>query len=188
MLEENPELQLEKDQGSTRVENTQAEEDIRPTPCYFKMATIKNVDKAEKVIYLNVQSECSPTCQCGDGCATNMKAARLVDEIVGVKSPFTRCGSHAASGSLKRLCTSQTMCNDDAKALYENLRALLKHFSMSNKSTDLLNKALDTLEMNNIHILNWGSTRMAGFLNACIQSSKIIIPFLDTIITMKIPS
>ena len=54
---------------------------------------------------------------------------------------------------------------------------------MSPKSTELLNNAISAMEMNDIHLLNWGSTRMAGFLDACMQASKIIVPFLDTIIS-----
>ena len=42
------------------------------------------------------------------------------------------------------------------------------------------------MEMNNIHNLGWGSTRMARFLDAFVQASKILVPLLDTIITMKI--
>ena len=109
-----------------------------------------------------------------------MKGARLVAEKIGLKATFTRCSSHAVSGTIRILC------DDNAKSLYNNLKALLKHFSMSNKSSELINNALSALEMNNIHILNWGSTRMAGFLDACLQSSKVIVPLLDTIITMKI--
>ena len=66
--------------------------------------------------------------------------------------------------------------------LYENLKALLKHFCQSPKSIEMLHEALNMLEMNNIHLLNWGSTRMAAFLDACIQVSNIIVPFLDTVI------
>ena len=80
------------------------------------------------------------------------------------------------------------MCEQNAKSLFENLKALLKHFSQSNKSTGILNKSLAALEMNSIHILNWGSTRMAGFLDACLQASKIIVPLLDTIISAGIRS
>ena len=54
---------------------------------------------------------------------------------------------------------------------------------MSPKSTELLNNALSAMEMNDIHFLNWGSTRMADFLDACMQASKVIVPFLDTIIS-----
>ena len=53
--------------------------DIYPKPpSYFKLATIKNANKEEKVIHLEVQSENVPTC--GDGCATNIKAAYLVSK------------------------------------------------------------------------------------------------------------
>ena len=57
---------------------------------------------------------------------------------------------------------------------------------MSPKSTELLNNAISAMEMNDIHLLNWGSTRMAGFLDACMQASKIIVLFLDTIISSSI--
>ena len=57
---------------------------------------------------------------------------------------------------------------------------------MSPKSTELLNNAISAMEMNDIHLLNWGSSRMAGFLDACMQASKIIVPFLDTIISSSI--
>ena len=52
---------------------------------------------------------------------------------------------------------------------------------MSPKSTEFLGKALRTLEMNSVHVLNWGSTRMAGFVYACKQSCDITIPFVDTL-------
>ena len=52
---------------------------------------------------------------------------------------------------------------------------------MSPKSTELLNNALSAMEMNGMHLLNWGSTRMAGFFDACMQALKIIVPFLGTI-------
>ena len=48
---------------------------------------------------------------------------------------------------------------------------------MSPKSTELLNNALNILEQNNIHMLVWGGTSMAGFFDGCKQSSSILIPF-----------
>ena len=74
----------------------------------------------------------------------------------------------------------------DAKGLYENLKALLKYFSLSPKGSEMLHEALNMLEMNDIHLLHWASTRMAGFLDACIQASNIIVPFLDTVISGSI--
>ena len=55
-------------------------------------------------------------------------------------------------------------------------------FSQSPK----IREPLNMLEMNDIHLLNWGSPRMAGFLDACMQASNIIILFLDTVISGSI--
>ena len=35
-------------------------------------------------------------------------------------------------------------------------------------------------------MLNWGSTCMAGFMDACVQASEILIPFLDTLVAGNI--
>ena len=77
------------------------------------------------------------------------------------------------------------MSDPDAVTLYNCLRKILKHFSVSTKSTELLNNALNILEQNKIHMLVWGGTRMAGFLDGCKQSSSILIPFLDTLTAGK---
>ena len=74
------------------------------------------------------------------------------------------------------------MADSNVTDLYENLRKLLKHFSMSPKSTELLNDALNILEQNDIHMMVWGGTRMSGFLDACRQASSIIVAFLDTLV------
>ena len=89
------------------------------------------------------------------------------------------CASHAASGTVRRTTTSATMSDPDAVLFYNLFRKILKHFSMSPKSPELLNNALNVLEQNDIHLLVWGGTRMAGFLDACKQSSAILVPFLD---------
>ena len=47
-------------------------------------------------------------------------------------------------------------------------------------------EAINMLEINDIKPLNWDSTRMAGFLDASIQASNIILPFLDTAISASI--
>ena len=79
-----------------------------------------------------------PASVCGDGCGVNMKGSRLLEEMNGIKSAFTRCSSHAPFGTIRRLCTSKNMCHSDAQALYENLRKVLKHISKSPKSSELL--------------------------------------------------
>ena len=100
-----------------------------------------------------------------------MKAARLQNDTYGIKSPISKCYSHLASGTIRRMCTSVNSSQEDAKNLYGNLHSILRHFAMSLKSTQLLSSTLDVLEMSNIHILNWWSTRMAGFMDACSQAS-----------------
>ena len=42
--------------------------------------------------------------QCGDGCKVNINGAKLVEENLGVKSPFPRCASHAAHGKIMKSC------------------------------------------------------------------------------------
>ena len=64
-----------------------------------------------------------------------------------------------------------------------HLRSLVK--SMPRTCTRIKER-WKAMEMNDIHLLNGGLTRMAGFLDACVQASKIVVPFLDTIITHQI--
>ena len=91
------------------------------SPSYFKLATLTDVDKQNKVMYLDICSQSMPATQCGNGCTTNMKAAHLITEKIGLNAPFTKCASHAASGTV-RLCTSEAKSDGDAKALYDNLK------------------------------------------------------------------
>ena len=84
------------------------------------------------------------------------------------------------------MCTSVNNSQADATCLYDNLKALLKHFTMNPKSTEFLNNALNALELNSVHMLHWGSTHMADFMYACVQASEILIPFLDTLVAGNI--
>ena len=109
-----------------------------------------------------------------------------MEQLYGVVSPFSNCSSHVASGTIRRAATSETMCDDNIKKLYNALLKVLKHFSKSPKSTELLNDALTLLELNNVHMLVWAGTRMYGFLDGCRQCSDILIPFMDTLVTGNI--
>ena len=51
-----------------------------------------------------MKSENIPVVQCGDGCKVNINGAKLVEENLGVKSPFSRCASHAAHGKIMKSC------------------------------------------------------------------------------------
>ena len=115
-----------------------------------------------------------------------MKANQLATEWYGLAFPQADCSPHATSGTIQGTCTSATMNDPEAVRVYTALRKILKHFSLSAKSTELLNTALDALEQHSIHMLVWGGTRMAGFLDGCKQSSSILVPFLDTLINGKI--
>ena len=180
-------IQLLQDEIANSYNSTITENTIIPTPPnYFNIATLKGINHDNKVIHLEIPSQNIPTSICGDSCSTNKKANRLVTEWYGVMSPEADCSSHAASGTIRRTCTSVTMSDPDASTLYNALRKVLKHFSLSAKSTELLNRALDALEQNNVHMLVWGGTRMAGFLDGCKQSSSILVPFLDTLIVGQI--
>ena len=99
---------------------------------------------------------------------------------------FSNCTSHIASGTIRRTATSETMCDENVKSLYNNLVKVLGHYSMSCKSTELLNNSLTALEMNNIHMLVWGGTRMSGFLDGCAKCSSVLVPLLDTLVTGNI--
>ena len=88
-----------------------------------------------------------------------------------------------ASGTIRRMCASDNSSQENAKNLYDNLHSILRHFAMSPKSTKLLKNTLDALEMSNIHIWNWESTRMADFMEACSLALQIIVSFLDAIVT-----
>ena len=187
MVAEKPHLKDINLQCMVQVEkedNNPSDPILPAIPSFFKIAHLKGI-KDEK-IHLEIDSTYVPTAVCGDGCSVNLKGSRLLESIYGIKSPFSRCASHSSYGTIQRLCTSERSCQLDAKNLYENLRKLLKHFSRSPKSSDLLSNALTAMDMHDVHLLNWGSTRMAGFLDACVQASKILVPFLDTIISNEI--
>ena len=139
-------------------------EDIPPRPQYFKLATLQSIDEASKEIRLVVDPSNIPTVQIGDGCSVNLKAARLVEEQVGINSPFSRCNSHIASGAIRRGTaaskksakpwddadnsapsvrkkTSSEKAKEALSTLAKNLHSVLCHFAASPKSTEILNKA-----------------------------------------------
>ena len=105
---------------------------------YFKIASFKSINSG--TINLEIKSSSVPSCVCGDRCRVNLKASQLLQELFGIKSPFTRCSSHMSYGTIRRLCTSETISQIDAKGLYENLKALLKHFSPSPKSSKMIHE------------------------------------------------
>ena len=134
----------------------------------FKLIELKSINNDK--ILLAVKPENVPTAICGDGCTANTKASRLLKTGYSLKLLFSRCASHASAGTIRQLCTSVNSFQIDATAIYENLSSILKHLANSPRSSKLLNNALKILDMNNIDLFNWGSTRKAGFLDACMCS------------------
>ena len=152
----------------------------------MKIASLKGIDHETKTIHINIKKENVPTVICGDNCATNSKACRIAKDDNGFRAPVGACSSHAASGTIRRITSLKTMNDPEAVKLYNGLRKILQHFSLSRRSTEMLNRALGLLDQNEIHMLVWGKTRMSGFLDGCKQSSSILVPFLDTLIAGQI--
>ena len=158
--------------------------DIMPkTLPYFKIASLKSINSG--TINLEIKSSLVPSWVCGDRCRVNLKASQLLQELFGIKSPFTSCSSHMSYGTIRRLFTSETISQIDAKGLYGNLKALLKHFSQSPKSSKMIHEYVRDKWHPSSQL---GSTHMAGFLDVCIQASNIIVTFLDTIISGSVRS
>lgn len=67
------------------------------------------------------------------------------------------------------------MSHIDTNALCENLRSVLKYFARNLNSSKYLNEVHDILERNDVLLLNWGSTIMSEFLDACNHASSIIL-------------
>ena len=63
------------------------------------------------------------------------------------------------------MCTTATMCHDEAKLLHSNLRSLLMNFHASPKSTEPLNKSLSILNMQEVSNMNWYQSLSLWFKN-----------------------
>ena len=83
----------------------------------------------------------------GDGVAVNRKAARVLLDLYGIKSPDFRCAAHIASGVVKRMATSKTMNVPEITILYETLRTIIKHFEASIKNKEILDQVLENLQL-----------------------------------------
>ena len=158
---------------------SQADVAILPVyPAMFKIACLRGIENNTILLKIK-QNKYSDNnlwrwmcCQC-ERCMST--------DTYGIKSQISKCSSHFTSRTIKKRCTSVNNSQEDATDLHKNLHSILRHFGMSLKSNQLLNNTLDVPEISNIIVLNWESTRMAGFMDVCSQTSKIIVPFLDTI-------
>ena len=124
-----------------------------------------NVDKEEKVIHIGIH-ENMPIANTGDGVSVNIKAARVLRELYGIKSPDFRCAFHISGGVIKRATTSKTINVPELTVLYETIRTVVKHFEGSIKNQEILEQAMENLELSPIHLISWCQTRMGHFLVA----------------------
>ena len=64
----------------------------------------------------------------GDGCAESKYAGDSLATNHGLLSPTTSCSAHAASGSIKRMASSKTMCVEEVVIFASKIRPILRHF------------------------------------------------------------
>ena len=149
----------------TNVRHYFAFQSTLPTPSpYFKLGTVLYVNDNEIRIKMSTKL---PIGNCGDGVSVNQKAARILKDVYGMSTLDFRCSSHATDGSLKRIAKSESMSVEEVKSLYLSLRSVVKHFHCSVKSKELLDKALEMVEIEKgIHLISWCSTRIGHFLTA----------------------
>lgn len=62
----------------------------------------------------------------------------------------------------------------------------MSHVVCSPKTTSLLKESISSLDLPEIQVLNWCSTRMGGFLKACEKVATLIVPLFDTLVTGNI--
>ena len=175
-------------QGPVKAASVDPDAILPKFPHVFKCATVKGFDSEKKILHLVIEGSNYPVIICGDSCATNPSAQQKMEEKYGIKSLFSNCFSHVASDTIRRTATSETMFDENVKKWYNSLIKVLRYFSKSPKSTEMVNRALSALELNNVHMLVWGGTRMGEFLDGCKQCSDILVPFMDTLVTGNIRS
>ena len=75
----------------------------------------------------------------------------------------------------------------EVSMLYERLRTMVKHFESSIKNKELLDKAMEILELQPLHLISWCQTRMGHFLKACKVFNDNMLPAVyDTMYTKGI--
>lgn len=70
--------------------------------------------------------------------------------------------------------------------LYEALRTVILHFTMSVKNKEKLQSCMAILEMKPLSQISWCATRMGHFLAACTMFSNSLVPAYDTMSSLNI--
>lgn len=72
-------------------EETATEFILSKFPSIFYIAHLTGL--VNDTILLSVYNSNVPITTCRDGCAVNTNGARLLDEVYGIKAPFSKCSS-----------------------------------------------------------------------------------------------
>ena len=73
----------------------------------------------------------------------------------------------STSGVIKRMTTSKTMNVTEIVTLYETLRTIIKHFEASIKNKEILEQALEILQLSQVHLFSRCQAQMGHFLKTC---------------------
>ena len=74
----------------------------------------------------------------------------------------------------------------DLSEFIPTLKAILRHFQLSGKSTALLNEALEMMDMKTIHMMTYCPTRMSYLLTASTQIVNLLVLLCDILATANI--
>ena len=66
------------------------------------------------------------------------------------------------------------------------VRSILRHFQLNGRSTTLLNDALESLDMETVHMMSFCLTTMSYILTACKQTVVNLVPLCDVIATANL--
>ena len=78
------------------------------------------------------------------------------------------------------------MCVQEATTLYTTLRTITEYFEASVKNKEILDASMQILDMNALHLISWGQTRMGHFLKACYIFNKMLPAVYDSMYTTAI--
>ena len=130
-----------------------------------------------------MQIEDWPVAILADGCPTNTAASNLLTEYFGLLSRSIRCVVHAADGPVKRMTNSKTINFPDLSEFIPTLKAILRHFQLSGKSTALLNEVLEMKDIKTNHMMTYCPTRMSYPLTTSTEIVNLLVPLCDALAT-----
>ena len=122
-------------------------------PTHFKLGQSYEINEDKQAIHITLGNS-MPVVNTGHGVAVNKKAARILLNLYGIKSPDFHCATHIASGVVKHMTTSKTMNVPEITILHDTLRTVIKHFEASIKSKDILDLALENLQLSKIYLIS----------------------------------